>query len=166
MNVDNEWLIRGFIRELPSRICSANTQCVQYVCKSDRRQPSRHIVVIHNIIHRSNHKRSESQNSLVSIFNYTWTLDIAHICQFPDDPGMHNSGDNRRTHIERAPTCCEQIRASLITTLIGLVLIPAAVVILGYNEVMLTLTHLLMLVFLYIFVQLYCQSDMYDFICN
>ena len=51
---------------------------------------------------------------------------------------MHNTGDyrgGRRTHIERAPSCCDQLRASFIASLIGLILVPVAICILGYNEV-------------------------------
>ncbi|XP_067929589.1 transmembrane protein 43-like isoform X2 [Watersipora subatra] len=52
---------------------------------------------------------------------------------YPDAPGMHNTG-GRYTHVERASTFCERVRGSLCAMLVGMVLVPAAVVLLGYNE--------------------------------
>lgn len=60
--------------------------------------------------------------------------------QHPGDPGMHSyDGGHRteRTHIERGQTFGDQVRGSVCAVFVGMILIPTAIFLLSWNEVLL-----------------------------
>ena len=48
---------------------------------------------------------------------------------------MHNPTDRSYTHVERGATFTDKLKSNLFATLVGVILIPAGLMLLGWNEV-------------------------------